>query len=137
MHIDRLDHLVLTVQSIEATCAFYTRVLGMQIQTFGPNRTALLFGAQKINLHLQGHEFNPKAAHPLPGSADLCFITQTPLREVIEHFDACGVPLVEGPVKRTGALGEMLSVYIRDPDANLIEIANYTSFPSLSSPGKP
>jgi catechol 2,3-dioxygenase-like lactoylglutathione lyase family enzyme len=125
MNIDRLDHLVLTVQNIEATCDFYTHVLGMQVQTFGPGRTALAFGAQKINLHLQGHEFEPKAAHPLPGSADLCFITTLPVSEVVVHLRACGVPLVEGPVKRTGALGEMLSVYIRDPDANLIEIANY------------
>ena len=115
MNVDRLDHLVLTVKNIEASCDFYTRVLGMQVQTFGPGRTALVFGEQKINLHLQGHEFEPKAAHPLPGSADLCVITTISLSEVIEHLDACGVPLVEGPVKRTGALGEMLSVYIRVP----------------------
>jgi catechol 2,3-dioxygenase-like lactoylglutathione lyase family enzyme len=125
MKVDYLDHLVLTVQNIEATCDFYTRVLGMQVQTFGPNRTALLFGSQKINLHAHGHEFEPKAVHPLPGSADLCFITPTPLNAVIEHLNACGVPIVEGPVQRIGALGEMLSLYIRDPDSNLIEIANY------------
>ena len=136
MNVDRLDHLVLTVKNIEASCDFYTRVLGMQVQTFGPGRTALVFGEQKINLHLQGHEFEPKAAHPLPGSADLCFITTIPLSEVVEHLHASGVPLVEGPVRRTGALGEIVSVYIRDSDSNLIEIANYTSFPSFSIPGR-
>jgi catechol 2,3-dioxygenase-like lactoylglutathione lyase family enzyme len=125
MIVDRLDHLVLTVQSIEATCDFYTRVLGMQVQTFGANRPALLFGSQKINLHALGHEFEPKAANPVPGSADLCFITLTPISQVMKHLDACGILIVEGPVQRIGVLGEMLSVYIRDPDSNLIEIANY------------
>jgi catechol 2,3-dioxygenase-like lactoylglutathione lyase family enzyme len=125
MQIDHLDHLVLTVQNLQATCDFYGRVLGMQVITFGANRTALAFGAQKINLHEYGQEFEPKAAHPLPGSADLCFVTATPLTEVLTHLEACGVPLLEGPVKRSGAAGTILSVYIRDPDLNLIELSNY------------
>ncbi len=122
MQIDHLDHLILTVQNLQATCDFYSRVLGMQVRTFGANRRALTFGAQKINLHEYGHEYEPKAAHPLPGSADLCFVTDTPLTDVITYLEACGVALVEGPVKRTGAIGAILSVYIRDPDLNLIEL---------------
>jgi catechol 2,3-dioxygenase-like lactoylglutathione lyase family enzyme len=125
MNIDRLDHLVLTVVSIEATCDFYTRVLGMQVVSFGEHRTALAFGDQKINLHQRGKEFEPKAHKPTPGSADLCFITSTPLPEVIAHIDASGVKIIEGPVQRTGALGPMTSIYIRDPDLNLIEISEY------------
>jgi catechol 2,3-dioxygenase-like lactoylglutathione lyase family enzyme len=125
MQIERLDHLVLTVGDIAATCRFYERVLGMAVVTFGTARTALQFGQQKINLHQQGYEFEPKARHPTPGSADLCFITTTPLAEVIAHLAACGVPVEEGPVRRTGARGPIESVYFRDPDANLIELANY------------
>jgi len=125
LQIDRLDHLVLTVHNLEATCDFYRRVLGMHVTTFGANGTALTFGAQKINLHKYGHEFEPKAAHPLPGSADLCFVTSTPLAEVITHLEACGVPLLEGPVRRSGATGTIVSVYIRDPDLNLIELCTY------------
>ena len=125
MQIDHLDHLVLTVQNLQATCDFYSRVLGMQVTTFGANRTAVTFGAQKINLHQVGHEFEPKAEHPLPGSADLCFVTSTALVEVITQLEACGVALVEGPVKRSGASGTIVSVYIRDPDLNLIELCNY------------
>lgn len=124
MQTDRLDHLVLTVHDIAATCAWYKGVLGMQVITFGSGRTALAFGQQKINLHQQEHEFEPKAAHPLPGSADLCFITTTPLPEVIVHFQACNVPIIEGPVQRTGAHGPIMSVYVRDPDSNLIEVSN-------------
>ncbi|MBO0783071.1 MAG: VOC family protein [Ktedonobacteraceae bacterium] len=125
MLIDHLDHLVLTVADIEATCAFYTRVLGMQVVTFGAGRKALQFGRQKMNLHQAGKEFEPKARLPTPGSADLCFITQTPLEQVMAHLQTCNVPLLEGPVTRTGALGPLLSLYLRDPDGNLLEISNY------------
>jgi catechol 2,3-dioxygenase-like lactoylglutathione lyase family enzyme len=124
MQIERIDHLVLTVQDIGRTCAFYERVLGMQIVTFGDGRKALQFGSQKINLHAVGKEFEPKALKPVAGSADLCFLTQLPLDQVIAHFHACAVSIIEGPVRRTGATGTLLSVYIRDPDGNLIEVAN-------------
>jgi catechol 2,3-dioxygenase-like lactoylglutathione lyase family enzyme len=118
-----LDHLVLTVRCIEATCAFYAGVLGMEVVTFGEGRKALAFGSQKINLHERGKEFEPKAAQPTPGSADLCFLTDAPLSEVIEHLNSLGVPILEGPVARTGAVGPLRSVYFRDPDANLIEVS--------------
>jgi catechol 2,3-dioxygenase-like lactoylglutathione lyase family enzyme len=121
--ITSLDHLVLTVANIDTTCAFYTRVMGMQVETFGQGRRALRFGSQKINLHQAGHEFEPKAERPTPGSADLCFLTETPLTAVIAHLTACNVPIIEGPVQRTGATGPIMSVYIRDPDQNLIEIS--------------
>jgi catechol 2,3-dioxygenase-like lactoylglutathione lyase family enzyme len=124
MQIEGLDHLVLTVKDIEATCAFYARALGMNIVTFGAGRRALSFGSQKINLHQRGAEFEPKALHPTPGSADLCFLTSVPLQKAVEHLQACGIELIEGPVRRTGALGPILSVYFRDPDMNLIEVAN-------------
>src|SRR5215213_7537549 len=125
MKIDRLDHFVLTVKSIEKTCEFYASVLGMEVITFGENRKALAFGAQKINLHESGKEFEPKAQSPTPGSADLCFITSTPLAEVIEHLRRWEVEMIEGPVKRSGAKGQILSVYFPDPDRNLIEVSNY------------
>ncbi len=125
MQIDRLDHLVLTVVDIEASCAFYAQALGMQVITFGENRKALQFGLQKINLHQYHHEFEPKATHPTPGSADLCFITSTPLETVIQHLNSLTIPILEGPVARTGAVGEMDSIYFRDPDGNLIEVAQY------------
>lgn len=118
-----LDHLVLTVRDIDATCAFYEKVLGMTPVTFGEGRRALAFGSQKINLHAAGREFEPKACRPTPGSADLCFLAATPLATVAAHLAACGVPVLEGPVRRTGATGPILSLYIRDPDANLVEIA--------------
>lgn len=124
MHLDSLDHLVLTVADIDTSCAFYGRVLGMQVVTFGAGRKALAFGVQKINLHQAGREFEPKAQRPTPGSADLCLLTSVPLPVVQQHLAACGVPVLEGPVQRTGAQGPILSVYIRDPDQNLIEIAN-------------
>lgn len=124
MHIDRLDHLVLTVADIGATSDFYSRVLGMKPVMFGAGRTALEFGAQKINLHQKGKEFEPKAETPSPGSADLCFIASTPLETVIAHLHQCDVSILEGPVMRTGATGTIMSVYIRDPDGNLLEISN-------------
>jgi catechol 2,3-dioxygenase-like lactoylglutathione lyase family enzyme len=131
MKIDRLDHLVLTVADIERTIEFYERALGMQAVTFAGDRRALNFGQSKINLHQAGHEFEPKAAAPVPGSADLCLIVNGPLGPVIDHLAACGVPILEGPVARTGACGEMTSVYLRDPDGNLIELSEYvgTSVP--------
>ncbi|MDN7247379.1 VOC family protein [Planococcus shenhongbingii] len=125
MKINRLDHLVLTVASIEDTCEFYHRILGMEINAFGDNRKALKFGNQKINLHEAGKEFEPKAKTPMPGSADLCLITDTSIPEVILHLRNCQVEIEEGPVKRTGATASITSVYIRDPDGNLIEISNY------------
>lgn len=125
MNIDRLDHLVLTVTSIEATIEFYTRVLGMTAVTFGTGRKALQFGRQKINLHEAGREFEPKALRPTPGSADLCFITETPMAQVVVHLQGEQIQIIEGPVERTGAAGRMISVYVRDPDGNLIEISNY------------
>jgi catechol 2,3-dioxygenase-like lactoylglutathione lyase family enzyme len=125
VRIDRLDHLVLTVADIDATVAFYTRVLGMEAVTFGAGRTALAFGRSKINLHRAGHEFEPKARRPTPGSADLCLIAVGPLEQVIEDLAAHGIPVEEGPVERTGATGPILSVYFRDPDQNLIEVSTY------------
>ncbi|WP_063892469.1 VOC family protein [Paenibacillus sp. Leaf72] len=123
--IKRLDHFVLTVSKLEATIHFYTQVLGMKEETFGVNRKALRFGNQKINLHEAGKEFEPKAEHPLPGSADLCFITDINIEEVVHHLHKNGVEIEEGPVKRTGALGPIVSVYVRDPDRNLIELSQY------------
>ncbi len=125
MEIDRIDHVVLTVRSIEATCDFYTRVLSMRVVTFAGGRKALAFGRQKFNLHEAGREFEPKAARPTPGSIDLCLITTTPLAEVIAHLRQCDVSILEGPVDKTGATGPIRSVYFRDPDANLIEVSNY------------
>ena len=124
MNIDSLDHLVLTVRNIETTTTFYTKVLGMKVITFSEGRKALLFGSQKINLHQHGNEFEPKALRPTPGSADVCFITSTPLPDVEKHLSACNITIVDGPVQRTGATGKLLSLYVRDPDANLIEISN-------------
>ena len=124
MQIERLDHLVMTVADIEATCAFYARVMGMQVVTFGMGRKALAFGQQKINLHERGKEFEPKANVPTPGSADLCFIASTPISEVIRHLNEECIEIILGPVKRTGAMGQLESVYFRDPDGNLIEISN-------------
>jgi catechol 2,3-dioxygenase-like lactoylglutathione lyase family enzyme len=125
MRIDRLDHLVLTVADIDATTDFYTRVLGMKAVTFGAGRTALAFGQSKINLHQAGHEFEPKAHRPTPGSADLCLITTDSLDRVVEELVRHDVPIEEGPVERTGATGPILSVYVRDPDRNLIEVSTY------------
>lgn len=125
MKISAIDHIVLTVRDIDATIAFYTRVLGVEAITFGGGRRALVFGAQKINLHRAGAELEPKAAHPLPGSADLCFVTTDSPSAVIEELAVYGVPVEEGPVERSGALGPIVSVYFRDPDGNLLEVSSY------------
>lgn len=123
--IDRLDHLVLTTAH-EAQCVhFYCTVLGMALQTFGEGRKAFVFNGQKINLHIQGREFEPKAQHPLPGALDLCFIASIPLAQVQQRLAEHGIAIECGPVQRTGARGPILSVYVRDPDHNLIEISEY------------
>ena len=124
MNIDRIDHIVLTVRDIDATCAFYSRVLGMDVTTFGAGRKALVFGGQKINLHQAGREFEPKADAPTPGSADFCLIASTPLPEIMQELARHGVPVILGPVRRTGAVGELDSIYIYDPDENLVELSN-------------
>lgn len=121
--ITALDHLVLTVRDLEATLRFYRDGLGMSERTFGAGRKALHFGDQKINLHLAGHEFEPKASQPTPGSADLCFLTDRPLEAVAERMAAQRFSVIAGPVGRTGANGAIVSIYLRDPDGNLIEIA--------------
>ena len=123
MRIEVLDHLVLTVADIGRTRDFYERVLGMDPVVFGEGRHALAFGAQKINLHEAGREFEPKAAAPIPGSADLCFLTDSSVAEVVEHLEANSVEIIEGPVRRTGATGPIISVYFRDPDGNLLEVS--------------
>jgi catechol 2,3-dioxygenase-like lactoylglutathione lyase family enzyme len=123
--VDRLDHLVLTVDDLDRTIAFYVDILGMTEVTFGSGRKALTFGSSKINLHQRGREFEPKATRPTPGSADLCLIVDDPLEVVISELTASGVPIEEGPVPRTGARGPITSVYVRDPDGNLIELSNY------------
>jgi len=125
MRVQRIDHVVLTVADIDKTIAFYQRVLGMNAVSFGEGRRALAFGDQKLNLHQAGREFEPKADRPTPGSADLCLITRVPLPDVMAHLAACGVPIIGGPVQKTGATGPIRSVYFRDPDRNLIEVSNY------------
>ena len=125
MKVNHLDHLVLTVKDIEASVSFYTSVLGMAETTFGDGRKALVFGSSKINLHQAGHEFEPKAAAPTPGSAGLCLIVEDDLDSVLAQLARAGVPVEVGPVRRTGAAGEIISVYVRDPDRNLIELSNY------------
>lgn len=128
--IDHLDHLVLTTARPDACIDFYTRVMGMQLESFiggtpPVERKALKFGNQKINIHVQGSEFEPKAHLPVPGALDLCFIASMPLDAVITRLAALAWPIVEGPVARTGAVGKIRSVYVRDPDFNLIEISEY------------
>ena len=125
MKIDSIDHVVFTVKDIKATCDFYTKVLGMEIVTFGEGRKALAFGSQKINLQQLGRESTLVAYKPTSGSADICFVTSVPVSEVIAHLNSCGVRLVGGPVERNGARGMMMSVYFRDPDLNLVEVSNY------------
>ncbi len=123
--VKRLDHLVLTVMDIARSVAFYQAVLGMEKVEFGDNRIALAFGEQKINLHQQGREFEPHAGQVQPGSADLCFIVDTPVESTLARLEQLGVAVIDGPVDRTGAAGPIRSVYFRDPDGNLIEISNY------------
>lgn len=125
MKIKNIDHIVLTVQDIDKTIEFYTSILGFEVVTFGDNRKALTFGNQKINLHQKGKEFEPKAEYPTSGSADLCFIAETYIHEVLEELKQKNIEMIEGIVDRTGALGKIKSVYFRDPDLNLIEISNY------------
>jgi catechol 2,3-dioxygenase-like lactoylglutathione lyase family enzyme len=130
--ITGLDHLVLTVTDLDQTAGFYQRVLGMRPVTFGTGRRALEFGTSKINLHQAGQEIIPHAARPTRGSADLCLLTTTPPGEVLAHLDAQHVPVEDGPVRRTGARGPITSIYIRDPDGNLLEIASYPAGPAVA-----
>ncbi|MEW6638817.1 MAG: VOC family protein, partial [Actinomycetota bacterium] len=125
LRVRGLDHLVLTVADAEETVVFYERVLGMRGVVFGEGRRALEFGRQKINLHEAGREFEPKAARPVAGSADLCFVVEAEPEAILEHLRSCGVEIVGGPVEKTGALGPMISIYTRDPDGNLIELSKY------------
>jgi catechol 2,3-dioxygenase-like lactoylglutathione lyase family enzyme len=121
--IDHLDHIVLTTARTEQCIDFYTRVLGMKFERFGEGRMALKFGGQKINLHEKGREFEPKATLAAPGTLDICFIASVRLEDVIARLAACNVPIIEGPVMKTGAQGPVRSVYVRDPDGNLVEIS--------------
>jgi catechol 2,3-dioxygenase-like lactoylglutathione lyase family enzyme len=123
VRIDRIDHFVLTVRDVEATCEFYSRALGMEVEEFD-GRRALKFGRQKINLHQAGAEFEPKAEKPTPGAGDFCLITDVPLERVVEHLRSCSVEIIDGPVARSGATGRLESVYFRDPDGNLVEVSN-------------
>ncbi len=125
MDIKNIDHIVLTVRDLETSIAFYTTILGMQAETFGNNRVALKFGQQKINLHLYGHELEPKAKQPTPGSVDLCFIINNDLQQAMDEVKNRGINIIKGPVQRTGATGNITSFYFRDPDSNLIEVAVY------------
>jgi len=123
--VTAIDHFVLTVASISATCDFYSRALGFGVEVFGsPKRTALTFGDQKINLHEVGREFEPRARRATAGSGDFCLIARTPVDEVAAHLAALGVDVIEGPVPRTGAAGPIVSIYFHDPDGNLVEVAN-------------
>ncbi|WP_419238907.1 VOC family protein [Photobacterium leiognathi subsp. mandapamensis] len=127
LNINRIDHLVLTVKDIDETVRFYNSVMGMEKIEFGEGRIALAFGQQKINLHQLGNEFEPKAQHVGAGSADLCFIIDMPIQQAIDGLAAKGIKILEGPVCRTGALGNIISAYFRDPDGNLIEVSNYVN----------
>lgn len=124
MNIRSIDHVVLTVRDLERTTSFYEQALGMRPVVFGDGRRALAFGDQKLNLHLAGHEFEPKAHSPTPGSVDLCLLTDDPLDRVIAHLRRTGVAIELGPVAKTGARRPLRSIYLRDPDGNLIEVAN-------------
>ena len=132
IHVNGIDHLVLTVANLDVTCEFYEAVLGMRPVIFnsgGIKRRALEFGNQKINLHQASREFEPKAAHPVPGSADLCLVTENSPAEIVAHFEGLKITIEQGPVARMGAKGKIVSVYIRDPDGNLIEVSSYPVSP--------
>jgi catechol 2,3-dioxygenase-like lactoylglutathione lyase family enzyme len=126
MQLESIDHVVFTVEDVDATCAFYSKVLGMEIITFDTGRKALHFGPSQINLHQHGNEFEPKAIRPAPGTQDICLVVSTPMAGVVDQLRSAGVEIIAGPVPRTGARGAMESVYLRDPDGNLVEIARYT-----------
>lgn len=121
--IKQLDHMVLTVADINNSIEFYTRVLDMEAEIFGDNRKALKFGDQKINLHQSSKEFEPKALNPTKGSADLCFLLDVKLEVMRHHLEQQGIAIEQGPIERTGATGPVLSIYIRDPDGNLLELS--------------
>ena len=125
LRIHAIDHVVLTVEDLTRTCNFYARVLGMEVIRFEGDRTALKFGSSKINLHKAGNEFEPKAVRPTRGSADICLVTSKPLSQWQRPLKKCGVEVIEGPVLQNGARGAMQSIYLRDPDGNLIEISRY------------
>jgi catechol 2,3-dioxygenase-like lactoylglutathione lyase family enzyme len=125
--IDHIDHIVLTTRDKDACIRFYTEVLGMKLERFSENRLALKFGSQKINLHEWGREFTPRAHVAAPGTLDLCFIASIGLEKVIENLKKNNIPILEGPVAKTGAAGPIRSVYVRDPDLNLVEISVYNS----------
>lgn len=127
MKIDRIDHFVLTVASIDKTCDFYQRVLGFERHSPDAKPTSLHFGRQKINVHQTDRTFAPKAQRPTPGAADFCLVTLEPLERFVGHLERCGVLIEKGPIARTGAIGPMISVYFRDPDGNLIEVSRYES----------
>jgi catechol 2,3-dioxygenase-like lactoylglutathione lyase family enzyme len=124
MKVARIDHLVLTVKDIDATCSFYQDILGMEVETFSVRRKALKFGNQKLNLHQKGSEFEPKAENPTPGAIDICFIVEDSLKDIQAELERKNIP-IQGIVQRTGAMGKMHSIYFRDPDENLIEVSNY------------
>ncbi|WP_298216431.1 VOC family protein [Acidocella sp.] len=124
--VDRIDHVVMVCRDLQVTAGWYQRVLGMEREEYGgKNRTALRFGAQKINLHEAGHEVVPHAQAAQPGTLDLCFVVAVRPEDVVAQLHACGVSIERGPVSRIGALGDIMSVYCRDPDGNLIELASY------------
>jgi catechol 2,3-dioxygenase-like lactoylglutathione lyase family enzyme len=129
MGIIRIDHMVMTVRDIDATVAFYEGILGFTHHVTTEGRHALSFGEQKLNLHRAGQEFEPKATAPTPGSVDVCLITTDQIEKVTEHLIASGVEIIEGPVPRAGAIGTMTSIYFRDPDGNLVEVARYDGTP--------
>ena len=126
--VSSLDHLVLTTRDLDLCISFYVSILGMSVRSFdatdGTTRYAIYFGAQKINLHKSGEEYKPHATHPMFGTADLCFLSDIPLSEWLTHLEKHNIALLDGPMERSGATGPIRSLYIRDPDGNLIEISN-------------